>query len=149
VRWLLVRKALILTTMMIGGLAMWTANPVFWLWLTAKLESGTSPGMGPYGLMLVGIVGGCVAIGRGLSSLNRRYARLTGSVPTVLVVLPWRRSVGGGRDGRRETDGRLPVSVLDIVMVVSVVVALATFGGWLAITNPTPPNIGGPGPAKR
>ncbi|MGH2761574.1 MAG: hypothetical protein ACRDL4_07070 [Thermoleophilaceae bacterium] len=40
------------------------------------------------------------------------------------------------------------MSVLDVVMVVSVLAALAAFGAWYVITNPTPPNVGGPGPSK-
>jgi hypothetical protein len=128
--------------MVVGGLAMWIANPVLWLWITSSLQDGTQPTMGPYVLMLVGIVLTCVAIGKGLAMLNRRYARVTGSTPKVRVIVPWRRSQ------RRETDGRLPVSVLDVIMVVSVVLAVASFGTWYFVTNPTPPNVGGPGPAK-
>jgi hypothetical protein len=89
-----------------------------------------------------------VAIGKGLSVLNRHYARVTGSTPKVRVIVPWRRSLRGGRSQRRETDGRMPVSVLDVIMVVSVVLAVASFSTWYVVTNPTPPNVGGPGPAK-
>ena len=131
-----------------GGLAMWIANPVLWLWITSSLQEGTQPSMGPYALMLLGIVLTCVAIGKGLSALNRHYARVTGSTPKVRVVVPWRRSLRGGRSQRRETDGRLPVSVLDVIMIVSVVLAVASFSTWYVVTNPTPPNVGGPGPAK-
>jgi len=142
------RKAAIIALMAVGGLAMWIANPVLWLWATSSLQDGTQASMGPYALMLVGIVLTCVAIGKGLAMLNRYYARVTGSTPTVRVVVPWRRSLRGGRSQRRETDGRLPVSVLDVIMVVSVVLAVASFGTWYLVTNPTPPNVGGPGPAK-
>jgi hypothetical protein len=38
--------------------------------------------------------------------------------------------------------------VLDVIMVVSVVLAVASFSTWYVVTNPTPPNVGGPGPAK-
>jgi hypothetical protein len=104
--------------------------------------------MGPYALLLIGIVLTCVAIGKGLASLNRYYARMTGSTPKVRVVLPWRRSLRGGRSQKRETDGRLPVSVLDVIQVISVVLAVLSFSTWYLVTNPTPPNVGGPGPAK-
>ncbi len=135
--------------MVAGGLAMWIANPMLWLWITARLESGPDPSMGPYALMLAGIVLTCVALGKGLTALNRHYARIAGNEPTVRIVLPWRRSASGGRSRRRETDGRLPVTVLDVIMVLSVVLAVVAFGAWLIVDNPTPPNIGGPGPAKR
>jgi hypothetical protein len=141
-------KAGVIALMAAGGLAMWIANPVLWLLVTSRLQDGTQPSMGPYALMLVGIVLTCVAIGKGLAMLNRAYARRTGSSPQVRVIVPWRRSLRGGRSRRRETDGRLPVSVLDVIMVLSVVLAVASFSTWYFVTNPTPPGAGGPGPAK-
>jgi hypothetical protein len=104
--------------------------------------------MGPYALMLVGITLTCCAIGKGISITHRRYERITGRTPTIRIIMPWRRSLRGGRSMKRETDGRLPVNALDVIMVVSVVLAVISFTLWLVITNPTPPNIGGPGPAK-
>lgn len=132
-----------------GGLSMWIANPVLWLWITSRLQS-TQPSMGPYALLLLGVILTCVAIGKGLSSLNRYYARVTGSTPTVRVIVPWRRSLRGGRSQKRDTDGRLPLSVLDVIMVVSVVLAVISFSAWYFVVEPTPPSVGpgGAGPAK-
>ncbi|MFL5825520.1 MAG: hypothetical protein ACJ76V_03250 [Thermoleophilaceae bacterium] len=142
-------KAAIIALMVLGSLSLWIGSPVFWLWLTAKLQSdGTQAKMGPYALLLIGVILSSVGIGKGLSSLQRLYGRATGTTPTVQVILPWRRSLRGGRSQKRETDGRLPLSVLDVVMVLSVMVAVAAFLAWYVITNPTPPNVGGPGPAK-
>lgn len=141
-------KIALLAVMVLGSLSMWIANPAIWLWITAHLQEGTSPQMGPYGLMLVGITLTCVAIGKGISVAHRRYERITGRTPTIRVILPWRRSLRGGRSMKRETDGRLPVNALDVIMVISVVLAVMTFTTWYLVVNPTPPNIGGPGPAK-
>ena len=128
---------------------MWFFNPMLWLWLTSKLQSGTQPSMGPYALLLLAIIPTCCAIGRLISMLHRYYERITGSTPTIRVILPWRRSLRGGRSRKRETDGRLPVNVLDVIMVMSVVCAVVSFTTWFLIVDPAPPNIGGPGPAKR
>lgn len=128
---------------------MWMLNPMLWLWLTSKLQSGTQPSMGPYALLLLGIILTCCAIGKAISVLHRYYARITGSAPTVRMILPWRRSLRGGRSHRRETDGRAPVNVLDVIMTASVVLAVASFTAWFTIVQPAPPNIGGSGPAKR
>jgi hypothetical protein len=48
----------------LSALAMWTVNPLVWMWITARLESGGEPPMGPYGLLLSGIVATCVALGK-------------------------------------------------------------------------------------
>jgi hypothetical protein len=140
----------VIALMAAGGLGMWIANPVLWLWITARLQSGTQPSMGPYALLLLGVILTCVAIGKGISSLNRYYARITGATPTVRVIVPWRRSLRGGRSQMKDTDGRLPVSVLDVIMVTSVVLAVISFSAWYLVVNPTPPGFsGGAGPAKR
>ena len=142
-------KVALIALMAIGSISMWVANPLLWLWICSQLQSnGTQASMGPYVLMLIGIVLTCVALGKGLAALNRLYGRVTGTSPTVRIVLPWHRSLRGGRSQKRETDGRLPVSVLDVVMVISVFLALVAFGTWYFVTNPTPPNAGDPGPAK-
>ena len=143
-----INKAALLSVMVLGSLSMWIVNPAIWLWITSQLQEGTQPSMGPYGLMLLGITGTCVAIGKGISVTHRRYERITGRTPTIRVILPWRRSLRGGRSMKRETDGRLPVNALDVIMVISVVLAVIAFTLWLVIENPSPPGIGGPGPAK-
>jgi hypothetical protein len=133
--------------MVFGGFAMWIANPALWLWITAHLQRGIDPQMGPYALMLVGITLTCVAIGKGISIVHRHYERITGTTPTIRLIQPWRRSLRGGRSRRRETDGRREVNAIDVIMVISVCVAVVTFTAWFVIEKPPPPGVG-PGPAK-
>lgn len=128
--------------MSLGSVAVWVGNPMLWLWITSRLQS-TQARMGPYALMLVGITATAIVLGKVLVRLNRKYGEVTGSTPTVHVIVPWRRSLRGGRSQARETDGRLPVSVLDVVMVASVTVAVVALAIWFLVVNPTPP---GPGP---
>jgi hypothetical protein len=141
------KKAAIIALMAVGSVAVWVGNPALWLAITARLQTTTQPSMGPYALMLVGITLTAVAFGKGLSWLNRLYGRVSGSTPTIRVLMPWRRSLRGGRSRARETDGRLPVSVLDVVMVISVAIALVVLVVWFVVVKPTPPGIG-PGGAK-
>jgi hypothetical protein len=141
-------KAGLIALMVAGALSMWIVNPAVWLLITARLQSSTQPTMGPYALMLLGIVLTCVALGKGISAVHRHYERITGTIPTIHLVLPWRRSLRGGRSQMRETDGRLPTNALDVIMVISVVLAVLAFTTWYFVANPTPPNVGGPGPAK-
>jgi hypothetical protein len=140
-------KVSIVAAMVVGSVTLWVANPIFWLWVTARLQS-TQPSMGPYALMLAGITATAIAVGKGLATLNRLYGTVTGNEPTVKVILPWRRSLRGGRSRKRETDGRLPVTVLDVVMVISVVVAVSALVIWFMVVQPAPPGLQ-PGPSKR
>jgi hypothetical protein len=134
-------KFVLIGAMAAGSITVWIVNPVVWLWITSRLQS-TQVRMGPYALMIAGIILTAVVLGKCLVLLNRRYGEVTGTTPTIHVIVPWRRSVRGGRSQARETDGRLPMSVLDVVMIASVAVALVALGLWFLITNPTPPGIG-------
>jgi hypothetical protein len=128
-------KASVIGLMVLGSLAMWIANPILWLWITADMESG-GPKMGPYGLLLAGIILTCVAIGKGLSMLNRYYARITGATPTIRRIAPWRR--GRSETPKRESDDRQPVSVLDVIMVSSAALAVVSFTAWFFTTHVAP-----------
>lgn len=123
-----------------GSVGLWIANPILWLWITARLQS-TQARMGPYVLMLIGITFTAIAFAKLLAVLNRLYGRVTGTAPTVRVMLPWRSGLRRGRDLQPGTDERLPVSILDVVMVISVIAALVALLVYLAVVQPTPPGL--------
>lgn len=134
--------------MAVGSVSLWIANPIAWLWLGSQLQRDSRQlSAGPYVVVLVGIVLTAVGMAIGLAALNRLYGRVTGAPPEVRVIMPWRRSMRDERHGGRGESGR-PVTVLDVVMVISVLLCVGSFLAWYFITNPTPPNIGGPGPSK-
>ena len=140
-------KVALIAAMALGSVGAWVVNPIVWLWITARLQS-TQPSMGPYLLTIAGITATAVGFGKGLAGLNRLYGRVNGTEPTVHVIMPWRRSLRGGRSKKRETDGRLPVTVLDVVMVISVAIAVIALIVWFVVVQPTPPGLE-PGPSKR
>ena len=115
---------LLIAVMIVGSLLMWIGAPLFWLWLGSQLQSGSTPSLGPYLLILVGVVASMIVIGKLLSSLDRIYGRVTNTNATVRVRLPWNRSLRGERGSGRQT------RVVDIVMVASVSGALLLFGAW-------------------
>jgi hypothetical protein len=117
-------RALLIGVMAIGSIAMWLAVPVGWLFLASRLSDGSQPTLGPFVMVLIGIPASMVAIGKLLSALNRYYARVTRTEAQVRVQMPWHKSMRGERESTR------PRSVLDVVMVISVTVALALFGFW-------------------
>lgn len=132
--------AAIVCAMVVGSVTLWIGNPAFWLWLTARLQS-TQPSMGPYLLMLLGILATAIGCAKVLAMLNRSYARVKGD-NTVHIHLPWIRGLGGEHERRL-----VQVTVLDVVMVLSVVTAGIALILWFFIVKPTPPGVG-PGGAK-
>ena len=83
-----------------------------------------SAGFGPYFLVLAGICVSVFLVTKLLAWLNRAYARVSGEEEVVRVRPPWHRSMRG------EDDSRPPRSVLDVVMVISVSIAVTIFGIW-------------------
>lgn len=137
----------IIATMAVGSVSMWIANPAAWLWIASRMQAESHRvGLGPYMVLLTGVVGTAIALALGLGRLDRLYGRVTGTSPQVRVVFPWYRSMRDMRHGGRDEPGR-PVSVLDVVMVISVSVCAVVFLAWYFIVNPTPPGIG-PGGSK-
>lgn len=126
--------------MVVGSVTLWIGSPLFWLWLCSSLLT-TQPSMGPYGLMLAGIIATSIVIAKLLAALNRRYAAVMGS-SDVNLHIAWLRGLGGEHEKRIRT-----VSVLDVVMVVSVLIAAIMLAVWFIVVQPTPPGVG-PGPSK-
>ena len=133
-------KFVLIGAMAAGSITAWIVNPIVWLWITSRLQS-TQVRMGPYALMLIGNDPDRNRARQAARETQPQDGEVTGTTPTVHVILPWRRSLRGGRSQERETDGRLPVSVLDVVMITSVVIAGVALILWFLIVQPTPPGI--------
>ena len=114
----------IVALMVVGSLMLWVGIPIFWLWVGSKLQEGSQPSMGPYAVVLAGVIFSMIVMGKALSRLNQAYARATHSDANVRVRMPWHRSLRGERDSGR------PRTVLDVVMVGTVSLALLTMGVW-------------------
>ena len=110
--------------MAVGSVVLWIGIPVAWLWAASHATKTQAPTLGPYLLVLVGVPVTMWIAGKLLFRTNRLYERLTGRQAEVRVRLPWQRSL---RDS--SPSGR-PTTVLDVVMVGSVVIALTAFAIW-------------------
>jgi hypothetical protein len=117
----------LITLMVVGSLMLWVGAPVFWLWVGSQIQKSSQPSMGPYLVVLVGVVASMIIIGKLLSRLNRTYSRVTGASGSVRVRMPWHRSMRGER-----TSGR-PTTVLDVVMVATVTLAGIVFLVWFLV----------------
>lgn len=117
----------LIALMALGSLMLWIGIPVGWLWLGSKLQHGSQPSMGPYLVVIAGVIASMVVVGKLLASLDRTYARVTRTDAQVRVRLPWHRSMRG------ERDPVTPHSVLNVVMVATVAAAFTTFVVWFFI----------------
>lgn len=113
--------------MSLGSLLLWIGIPVGWLWIGSKASSSSQASLGIFMLILGGIIVSMVVVAKLLARLNSLYSQVTGEAATVRVRLPWHRSLRG------ETDATHPRSVLDVVMVSTVIVAAIAFGIWFLL----------------
>ena len=120
-------KAGLIAAMAIGSVVMWLGLPLGLVYLASRLSDSSQPSMGPYLLIIFGLPIGMVAIGKALASLDRRYARVTHTENKAPIRRPWLKSMRGerGSDHRR--------TVLDVVMILSVGVALALLALWFFV----------------
>jgi hypothetical protein len=107
-----------------GSIVMWIGLPLGLIWLASAISDSSKPSMGPYLLVLLGLPVGMFAIGRCLGALDRLHGRITGRLDDRPQRATWLRSMRDDRAPRRRR------SVLDTVMIVSVLAALAAGAIW-------------------
>lgn len=107
-----------------GSIVMWLVSPVVWLWIASRMTDSSQPSLGPYALVLVGMVVTAVIIGKFLGVVNRAHLRVTGRLTDKRDHASWNRSMRGER---RPVNDR---GVLEQVMLISVGCALVLFGIW-------------------
>lgn len=115
---------LLVLLMAVGSVAMWIGLPIGWVWVASRTVKTSQPSLGPYLLVLFAVPISMWICGKLLYRLNEVYSRLTGQTYEVRAQLPWHKSMRGERVTSRHT------TVLDMVMVVSVSIALLAFGIW-------------------
>lgn len=116
--------AFLVAVMAVGSVVMWLVSPVVWLWIASRMTDSSQPSLGPYLLVLVGMVLTAVALGKLLGMVNRTHMRVTGRLHDKREHSTWNRSMRGER---RSTNDR---GVLEQVMAISVSCALVLFGIW-------------------
>jgi hypothetical protein len=115
---------LLILLMAVGSIVLWIGIPVGWVWVASRTVKSSQPSLGPYLLVLCATPISMWIWGKLLFRLNDVYSRLTGQTSEVRTQLPWHKSMRGERSSNR------PTTVLDLVMIVSVSVALTAFGVW-------------------
>ena len=110
--------------MALGSVLMWLGVPVGLIYVASKVSGSSSPSLGPYLLVLLGLPVGMTIVGKCLGWLDRRHQAITGQGDGDRRPAPWMKSMRGERESTRRG------GVLDKVMLVSVGVALLAFAVW-------------------
>ncbi len=110
--------------MLLFALSMWTAIPLAWLWIGSQLAATQFPSLGPYAVVLFGVVGSILVVAWILGLLNEVYLRLTGTHDVVPIRLGWLRSL------RDSSSTKHPPSLLETVIVGSVLIACFALLAW-------------------
>lgn len=110
--------------MALGSVVVWLVSPVVWLWIGSRMTDSTQPSLGPYLLVLVGMVLTAVVVGKFLGMVNRMHMRITGRASDKREHAKWNRSMRGERTTVNDR------GVLEQVMAISVSCALVLFGIW-------------------
>jgi hypothetical protein len=116
---------LLVLLMAVGSVIMWIGVPLGLIWLASALTDSSQPSLGPYILILVGLPIGMFAVGRVLGALDRGHGRITGRIDEGPQRATWLQSMRDERGSQRRRR-----SVLDTVMIVSVLLAIVVGGIW-------------------
>src|SRR5215207_11764392 len=108
-----------------GSVLMWIGLPLGLIWLASALTDSSQPSLGPYLLILIGLPVGMFAIGKALGVLDRAHGHVTGRIEDGPRRAAWLQSLRDERAPRRKRR-----SVLDTVMIVSVLLALVAGAIW-------------------
>src|SRR5688572_21607557 len=127
-----IRAVALVIGMVAGCLAIWTASPLGWLWVASQVDAGGAPTMQAIAVVVVGVVLTSLAIGKGMTVLHARYRRLRGQ-GTIIIRLPWGRTQGSERTGHQ-----FELTVLDVILVSSVLIALALYNYWFLFEAGSP-----------
>jgi hypothetical protein len=131
------KRIALVCAMSLTTINIWTGGPLFALWVGSRVQSGGPPSMAAVGV--VAVVLGVVSVGlvRLLAVFDAVYDRLTGRGSRVSRHVPWLRSMRGERphdDKQRARD----LSPLEVILIVSVVVAVVAFEIWFFFLSGSP-----------
>ena len=125
-------KVGLIASMVVCAQILWVGSPMLWLWIGSQMTSSQQGRMGPYFVIAIGILASTVAIALALARLQRLYESVSGQEARVRVRLPWLRSL---RDER--TPGT-EVTVLDLILVTTAVIAVLVLAAWFLLFAGSP-----------
>ncbi len=122
--------------MLLCAFSLWTLIPLGWVYIASKLSHSQFPSIGPYMVVIIGIILTVMLDAWLIGRLNDLYVRVTGSNRIVQSRPNWLRSM---RDTGPVHDS---VTVVEAVMMASVMLAAVALVTWffLLAGSPLPNN---------
>jgi hypothetical protein len=122
--------------MLLAAFSLWTLIPLGWVYIASKLAHSQFPSIGPYMIVVVGIIVTVLVDAWLIGRLNDLYVRVTGSNRLVATRPGWLKSM---RDAAPIQNS---VTVVEAVMMSSVMLAALALVIWffLLAGSPLPNN---------
>ncbi|MBN8869592.1 MAG: hypothetical protein J0H66_06890 [Solirubrobacterales bacterium] len=118
--------------MLLAALSLWSVIPLVWLWIGSQFTDSQFPSLGPYLIVLFGAVASILLVAWILGRLNEVYIRLTGARDVGPIRMGWMKSL---RDSEKTGD---PPSLIEVVIIGSVVIAFVAFVAWFFVLAGSP-----------
>ena len=118
--------------MLLAAFSLWTLIPLGWVYIASKLAHSQFPSIGPYMVVIVGIIVTVLVDAWLIGRLNDLYIRVTGSNRLVAQRPSWLKSM------RDTAPVRGSVTVVEAVMMSSVMLAALALMTWFFVLAGSP-----------
>ena len=123
---------IVFLTMLLAALSIWTAIPLTWIYIGSKVSHTQFPSSGPYLVVAIGIIVSVTLIAWLIGRLNRLYIQITGTNRLAPIRSAWLKSM-------RDSSPRIgSTTVVEAVLISSVLLALAVFIAWFFLLAGSP-----------
>lgn len=109
--------------MLFAAFSLWTLIPLAWLWIGSQIAATQFPSMGPYLVVLFGVIFSIMLVAWLLGLMNELYMKLTGTHTVEPIRLGWLRSM-------RDSTIQQPPTLLETVIIGSVLIAGISLLVW-------------------
>lgn len=127
-----VAAGFVFLAMLLAAFSLWTAIPLSWIYIGSKLSETQFPSGGPYAIVAVGIVASILLVAWLIGRLNTLYIRITGTNRLEPIRPTWLKSMRDAPPVRRS------VTVVEAVMMASVMLAVLAFTVWYVLWAGSP-----------
>ena len=118
--------------MLLAAFSLWTLIPLGWVYIASKLAHSQFPSIGPYMIVIVGIIATVLVDAWLIGRLNDLYIRVTGTNRLVQTRPNWLKSL-------RDTGPvHNSVTVVEAVMMSSVMLAAMALVTWFFLLAGSP-----------